>query len=252
MAEVAGEFVEAGIPTFLEKPPGLYTSDTRRLAELATKRDTLAMVGVNRRFYSTMLEGRKRLLDEGPIRSITVEAHESIQRVRDNAAKWPEEVMRRWSAANGIHALDQLRFFAGDVENIDARHHTVEGPMPDCCTAYIEFEQGAVGRALVDWFAPGTFRFDVRAVGATLTCVDGFNRLSFQWRGHDAEFIELNEIDRRYKAGFFRQDQTFIDCVHSGKPLPFPACTLDDAVKTMELVDAVAGTGEVDVGAIDR
>ena len=35
MAEVAAEFIQAGIPTFLEKPPGLYTSDTRRLAALA-------------------------------------------------------------------------------------------------------------------------------------------------------------------------------------------------------------------------
>ncbi len=208
MAEVAAEFIEAGVPTFLEKPPGLYTSDTRRLAALAEEHNTLAMVGVNRRFYSTMLEGRKRLLDEGPIRSITVEAHESIQRVRDNAAKWPEEVMRRWSAANGIHALD--------------------------------------------WFAPGAFRFDVRAVGATLTCVDGFDRLSFQRRGDDSELIEPDEIDRRYKAGFFLQDQTFIDCVRTGKPLPFPACTLDDAAKTMELVDPVAGTGDENDGAEGR
>ncbi len=252
MAEVAAEFIEAGVPTFLEKPPGLYTSDTRRLAALAEEHNTLAMVGVNRRFYSTMLEGRKRLLDEGPIRSITVEAHESIQRVRDNAAKWPEEVMRRWSAANGIHALDQLRFFAGDVASVDAQHHTVEGPMPDCCTAIIEFEQGAVGRALMDWFAPGAFRFDVRAVGATLTCVDGFDRLSFQRRGDDSELIEPDEIDRRYKAGFFLQDQTFIDCVRTGKPLPFPACTLDDAAKTMELVDPVAGTGDENDGAEGR
>jgi predicted dehydrogenase len=243
MAEVAADFIQEGIPAFMEKPPGLYTADTRRLAALARKHDTPVMVGVNRRFYSTMLAGRKRLLDAGPIRSITVEAHESIQRVRDNA-KWPQEVLWRWSAANGIHALDQLRFFAGDVATVDAVHHTVEGPMPDCCTAILAFEQGAVGRALMDWFAPGGFRFDVRSVGATLSCVDSFNRLSFQRRDHDPELIELDELDQRYKAGFFRQDRTFLECVRDGKPLPFPACTLDDAVKTMELVDAVAGTGE--------
>jgi hypothetical protein len=37
--------------------------------------------------------------------------------------------------------------------------------------------------------------------------VDGFDRLSFQRRSHDPELIKL---DRRYKPGFFRQDQTFL------------------------------------------
>ena len=144
-----------------------------------------------------------------------------------------------------MHALDLIRFFAGDVAHIEARHHTVREPVPDCCTAILEFEQGAVGRALMDWFAPGgAHRFEVRGIDATLTCVNGLNGLRLRRRGQEPVDIELEEIDRRYKAGFWRQDRTFLEGVRSGEPLPFPACDLDDAVKTMELVDAIAGTGE--------
>jgi virulence factor len=168
VAEVASDLLRAGIPTFLEKPPGLYTAQTRELADLARANRVPAMVGVNRRFYSSLLKGREALLASGPIRSVTVEAHEDVQRVRENP-KFPEEVLRRWSAANGVHALDLLRYFGGEVSEIQAAHAAVEGPMPDSCSALIRFESGASGRALMDWFAPGRHRVEARGVGITFS-----------------------------------------------------------------------------------
>ncbi len=242
VAPVAAEFLRAGIPTFLEKRPGLYTSQTRELAELSEEHDTPAMVGVNRRFYSNLLRGRELLLEAGPIRSVTVEAHEDLNRVRINP-KFPNEVLRRWSAANGIHGLDLLRFFGGEVVDVAATHHTVEGPMPDCCSAVLRFETGAVGRALMDWFAPGGHRVEARSVGATLTSAVG-PTATFKRCGAEPEVLEWDAVDRQYKPGFYRQAETFINCVRAGAALPFPACTLDDAVKTMQMIDAISGTGE--------
>ena len=240
--DVAAEFIRAGVPTFLEKPPGLYTSQTRRLAVLARQHHTPTMVGVNRRFYSNLLEGRDRLLEAGQIQSVTVEAHEDLHRIRDNP-KFPEEVLRRWSAANGIHSLDLLRLFGGDVADITAMHHTVEGPMPDCCSAILRFEKGASGRALMDWFASGSHHVEARSVGVTFTSTLG-SSATLRWCGAPSETLEWDEIDRRYKAGFYRQDRTFLRCVRDGEAFPFPVCTLDDAVKTMEMIDVISGTGE--------
>ena len=59
VAEVAERFIRAGIPTFLEKPPGLYSSDTERLAEAVRETGTTAMVGLNRRFYTCLQAGRR-------------------------------------------------------------------------------------------------------------------------------------------------------------------------------------------------
>lgn len=114
--------------------------------------------------------------------------------------------------------------------------------MPDACAALLEFQNGALGRAAVDWTAPGTYRFEVRGPGVTLTSEKGFSRLTFERRGQEPVFLEFDEEDRKYKPGFLRQDRAFLDCVRTGKPLPFPACDLEDAVKTMELIDAISGT----------
>ena len=239
VATVAADFIRSGIPTFLEKPPGLYTSETRALADLARAAGTPAMVGVNRRFYSTLLKGRELVLESGPVRSVTVDAHEDIRRVRENP-KFPEEVMKRWSVANGIHALDLLRFFGGDVASVRTMHHTVEGPMPDCCSALLTFAGGAVGRASMDWFAPGGHRVEVRGIGVTFTSAPG-QSATIKRRDVQPENVEGDEIDRRYKAGFYRQDRAFLRWVRNGGALPFPACSLDDAVKTMEMIDAISG-----------
>lgn len=202
------------------------------------------MVGVNRRFYSTNIEGRRRLLAAGPLRTISVEAHEDIERVR-SGTKFPPEVLRRWSAANGIHVLDLLRFFGGDVARVTAHQRSFGGPMPDACSAVLEFDGGALGRAAMDWTAPGGHRYEARGPGVTLTSDLGFSRLTWRERGRDPETIELDDVDRSYKPGFYRQDATFLDCVRTGTPLPFPACTLDDAVKTMAMIDTISETGEL-------
>lgn len=242
VAEVASEFIKAGIPTFLEKPPGLYTHQTRHLAELSRQHNTLAMVGVNRRFYSTVLRGREMLLEAGPIRSVAVEALGDLRQHRI-WERQPAEVVRRWSVANEIHVLDLLRFFGGDAAKVTAVQRTFEGPMPDTCFAIVEFQGGALGRATIEWHAPGSgHRFEVRGQAATLTSDMGLQRVAFERRGHSPVVLELDEEDRKYKAGFLRQDQTFLECVRTGQPLPFPACDLDDAVKTMEMIDLIAGT----------
>ena len=241
VADVAAEFIGEGIPTFMEKPPGIYAWQTRDLAKLARKTGTLAMVGVNRRFYSANLKGRELLLESGPIRTVTVEAHEDLERMKARE-KFSPEVLRRWSVANGIHALDLLRFFGGEVSKVTAVQRTFEWDMPDACTAIIEYENGALGRGLMDWTAPGGHRFEVRSAGATLTSEPGFGKLTFRQRGAGPIVLEYDEIDRQYKAGFYRQDHTFLDCIRTGEPLPFPACDLDDATRTMEMINQIVGT----------
>ncbi|MDQ3702421.1 MAG: Gfo/Idh/MocA family oxidoreductase, partial [Chloroflexota bacterium] len=92
VAEVAGTFIAAGLPTFLEKPPGICSADTARLVELQQQRRTMATVGLNRRFYSSHLAAREQLLAHGPIVSVTVDAHEDLARI--SREKFPPLVQR--------------------------------------------------------------------------------------------------------------------------------------------------------------
>ena len=39
--------------------------------------------------------------------------------------------------------------------------------------------------------------------------------------------------------GWWDQDRYFLDCVKEGRPVALPACNLDEAVRTMELIDMI-------------
>lgn len=244
MAAAATACLETGIPTFMEKPPGICSADTARLAELQHRKGGLAMVGFNRRFYSSHLQARARLLAKGPVVSVTVDAHEDLARV--NREKFPPLVVRRWAYANGIHALDLLRFFGGDVTNVDARQVRYENPFSDCISAHLTFADGAHGRAAVDWIAPGRHRFEVRSIGMRATSLAGFGSTELAERGQDILRLEPDEDDQHYKPGFWKQDSAFLAAVRAHRPPEWPAPSLTDAHASMTMIDAICGlTAEV-------
>jgi phthalate 4,5-cis-dihydrodiol dehydrogenase len=247
VAEVAARCIEAGLPTFIEKPPGLYSSETARLAELADRRGAIAMVGLNRRFYAAHLAIRERLAAIGPLATLTVEAHEDLSRVperfaaRRGGVPLPEPVFRRWAIANGIHALDLLRYFGGEVEEISAQCHSVGQPFPDVHTAAIRFASGAHGRALVDYIAPGGHRFEIRVAGARATSLPGFDGVTLSLSGQPDQVIEPDDDDRRYKPGFWKQAGAFLSGARAGRQPAFPAPSLADAHRTMALIERICG-----------
>ncbi len=244
VSRVAAQLIAAGMPSFIEKPPGIASAETAHLAELQQRHGTVAVVGLNRRFYSSHLAARERLLAHGPVATVTVDAHEDLTRA-SNRDKFPPLVLRRWAYANGIHALDLLRFFGGEVTEVDAERATVEGAVPDgapeSISARLRYASGARGRAAIDWIGPGRHRFEVRTVGATATSRPSFGSTELAVRGQPIETIEPDEDDRRYKAGFWKQDVACLAGVRAGKQPAWPSVTLADAHATMVMIDRISG-----------
>jgi phthalate 4,5-cis-dihydrodiol dehydrogenase len=239
VANVAARYIDAGLPTFLEKPPGLYSSETEHLAELQQKRGTIATVGLNKRYYSNLQEMKSRLAAVGPVVTVALDAHEDLSTV--SRKQFSLEVLRRWPYANGIHGLDLLRFFGGDVAEVESHAHTVENAFPDSFSAMIRFESGAAGRAAIDLFGPGEYRCEVHVVGATaiLEKPDWFGTSTLFQRGRPDESIIQDEDDHRYKQGFWKQDSAFLKGVRAGTQPPWPAPDLADAHQTMVLIDQI-------------
>src|SRR5262245_14633097 len=108
---VAANCLERGLPTLLEKPPGLRVAETKKLRDLAQANGCLNMVGLNRRFYSVARQARELIAATGPLVSVVVEAPERLAGIK---GVHPAEIVERLIFANGIHSIDLLRFFGGD------------------------------------------------------------------------------------------------------------------------------------------
>jgi predicted dehydrogenase len=245
-AEVAGACLAAGLPAMIEKPPGMFSAHTARLVELQARHGTIAQVGLNRRFYASHLAARAAVAAAGPLATLTVEAHEDLSRMTTGRFR-PEEVAlmrRRRPYANGIHALDLIRYFGGEVETVEVRRRAAAHDFPDGYAAILGLASGALGRVAMDFLGPGSHRFELRTATATVTSDAPFLGATLRRRDQPAERLEPDDDDRRYKPGFWKQDTTFLEAVHAGRQPPFPAPSLADAYETMRLIDRLFGGAE--------
>ncbi|MFG2574262.1 Gfo/Idh/MocA family protein [Streptomyces sp. NPDC048481] len=111
--EIVGRLLEAGVPTYVDKPLAYELADSERLVALAEARDTTLAVGFNRRLapgYAQCADHPRELI-----------------LLQKNRVGLPEEP-RAMILDDFIHVVDTLRFLApGPVDDVTVRARVVEG-----------------------------------------------------------------------------------------------------------------------------
>ncbi|MER7660452.1 MULTISPECIES: Gfo/Idh/MocA family oxidoreductase [unclassified Streptomyces] len=114
-AEIVGRLLEAGVPTYVDKPLAYELAASERLVDLSETRGTSLAVGFNRRFapgYAQCLEHPRDVI-----------------LMQKNRVGLPEDP-RTLVLDDFIHVVDTLRFLApGTVEHSDVRARIVDGRM---------------------------------------------------------------------------------------------------------------------------
>ncbi|MEU8759392.1 Gfo/Idh/MocA family oxidoreductase [Streptomyces sp. NPDC048659] len=114
-AEIATRLLDAGVPTYVDKPLAYEYADSERLVELAEKNGVGLAVGFNRRLapgYAQCLEHPRELI-----------------LLQKNRIGLPEDP-RTFVLDDFIHVVDTLRFLApGDIDHIDVRARVRDGLM---------------------------------------------------------------------------------------------------------------------------
>ncbi|MEU9980781.1 Gfo/Idh/MocA family oxidoreductase [Streptomyces sp. NPDC050856] len=114
-AGIVTRLLEAGVPTYVDKPLAYELADSRRLVELAERRGVALAVGFNRRFapgYAQCLDHPRDLI-----------------LMQKNRVGLPEDP-RTLVLDDFIHVVDTLRFLLpGPVEHTDVRARVRDGLM---------------------------------------------------------------------------------------------------------------------------
>jgi predicted dehydrogenase len=248
---VAKDCLTAGIPTLLEKPPGMSTGETRDLLATATAAGTQGMVAVNRRFNPLLTDARRIVEENGPIAVIVAEFyHFSMQLYRSMGSS--EETLASIVTPGSIHTVDLVRYLGGDVAEVHARADRYFDAHADSFTALIRFQGGAT--ALLNYNLTSPVRIEKVSfhgnqasaflVGLADSCVVHRGDVTYDLvnvRRRDPSSPEWS--DKPYNPwinGWWHQDRFFLDAVRDRRPIDFPASNLADAVKTMELIDLIA------------
>ena len=229
--DVAVKLIPAGIPLFLEKPPGLIPEQSKTLRGLANKYGTKNMVGFNRRYYSIFHKGIEIIDQNGGLLGLAVEGHERFWKIA--ARHISRDLRENWIYANSTHTIDLLRFFGGKIKNINMCSKKYKQKNGDQFVASIEFNSGSLGTYTSHWFSPGGWCVALYGDGITVK----FNPLEKGiWINTDFKEHEIipDKKDISYKPGFYRQMEAFIMLIKSGQ-LPWPGMDLVESLKTMEL-----------------
>ncbi|MET9881582.1 Gfo/Idh/MocA family oxidoreductase [Streptomyces sp. NPDC006430] len=113
--EIVARLIEAGVPTYVDKPLAYALDDSRRLVELAEERGVSLAVGFNRRYAPGYVQ-----CAEHP-RDLIV--------MQKNRVGLPEDP-RTFVLDDFIHVVDTLRFLLpGEADHIDVRAQVRDGLM---------------------------------------------------------------------------------------------------------------------------
>lgn len=239
MFKVADRALDLKLPLFIEKPAGLLPAENLKLAEKAKKNSIPSMVGFNRRYYSIFHKGIDIIRAHGRLLGVLVEGHERMWIEREEKL-FSDLILNNWLYANSVHTIDLLPFFGGEVENLTSLARSVREPRGDQFGAVMGLGSGAIGQYISHWFSPGGWRVVLYGEGVTVE----FKPLE-KGRFTDTKFvtqeIEPDELDLKFKAGFFRQMEAFGRSVRDNK-MEWPALDLMGAFRSMELAEKLSSS----------
>lgn len=236
---VAADCLERGTPCLIEKPAGFTSAETAYLARLATENNCLNMVGVNRRYVSVLHNALGSVLQRGPLMGIAIEAPEPIRRQRARA-EHDARLYDLWLVANNIHAIDLFRCLGGEVEEMRSLKHSWYERTGDSYTAVMRLTNGCLGTYVSHWHSGGGWI--LKLYGEGIRAEISLWNMTGEFHIDTGRFpVPIDPIDLRYKPGLYAQNQAFITALALKERLPYPASDLRDSVKTMRLIEQIAG-----------
>jgi predicted dehydrogenase len=226
------------IPILVEKPPGLSVRDTEQLAELAKVFRTSIMVAFNRRFYSVVEQAKHQIAESGGLLGMRVDGFERYRLLRETG--YPPESLERLLTTNTIHCIDLIRYYAGDILDINVFNNNLnEEPFNHRYAAMIETRSHIPVTFQAYWHSLGNWSYELYVPNGKIS----FNNLEegVVRRGNEGiQALKPLQEDVEAKPGFVRMLQYFSECVIGDSAMYEGRNSIFDAVSTMDLVDRIS------------
>lgn len=225
---------------FMEKPPGMSLEETEEMAKVAKENNCKTMVGFNRRFAPVTREAKKIIERNGSITQCMVEYH------KYHLGDSPYYGTNSWLLVDIIHSVDTLRWIGGEVKSVQSIVSKYDSNYENSFLALLKFKCGAKGVLNSNYLSGvriNKLEIHGHAIAAyieppNLGTIYEKNRTHMNPKPTILlEGSKLAGSKETYKTyGYFAESRHFIDCLKKDIP---PETSLEDAMKTMRLIDAI-------------
>lgn len=239
ISELGIKLLAKNIPCVVEKPLGASIADVRTLRDAAAATQTLNMVSVNRRFMPSLNRAIEWTRTAGPLRYV----HCTLAR---HARSEPDFI---WATA--VHAVDTLRYIAGQVVSFGHQTLTSPGGSAAWYTIDLQFENGISGRIDVlptAGMVEETYNLFGEDFRASVTCPFGAQRGWRCFRGGRLMSEEMVSAGTPEDVvnGCYDEAAEFVRAV-SRKSTPRPS--IAEIAPSVELCFAIAKAAKEEVQA---
>ena len=243
---IVTDCLERGLHVSVEKSPGMNSAETGAMAAAARASSGMAIVSFNRRYFPEVLAVRRLVQERGGAVHCSGTYNKPVSPLGygDMAATTPPALI-----CDAIHHVDLIRWLAGSAPESaavpTAVHASTSRGARDGCdrhNAVVHFDAGAIG-VMMSHYGVG-FRIQRAEVHA-----EDFSAYLDMTRGPRIELYEaasgngrargapMEDLDLEAVGGpGFNETTHFVDCILDGGE---PWSTLDDAVHTMRLCEAI-------------
>ncbi|MBQ6067788.1 MAG: Gfo/Idh/MocA family oxidoreductase [Clostridia bacterium] len=222
--ELTCAFLAAGKHVLCEKPMALTREDTRAMIRAADESGRQLMVGQICRF-TPAFEKAKALIDDGTLGDLYFVESEYAHDYMKLVDNWRSDPLRHGVIGGGCHAVDLLRWLAGEPREVFAygTHRLLpQVPYDDATVAVMKFDDKTMGKVFVSTGCKRdyTMRTVIYGTKGTLICDNTSPAMTLFTVDEDGvtrepETIEV-EVNNHNAA---REFEAFADAILHGKPV---------------------------------
>ncbi|MEH6456397.1 MAG: gfo/Idh/MocA family oxidoreductase [Cocleimonas sp.] len=204
--------IESGVKRILvEKPGGMTQLEIDSLHQRSLAKNCKVFIAYNRRFFSSVLEARKRVSAEGGVISFNFELTE-WSHVIEKIDK-TEDILNKWFIANSTHVADLAFFLGGKPKELTSfvRGALKWHPSSSVFAGAGVSEFDALFNYSANWESAGRWSVEV-LTKENRYILRPMEALQVQKRGTiPCINVDINDsLDRKYKPGLYKQVEDFL------------------------------------------
>lgn len=219
LSDVCCQIIQFGIKKVLvEKPAGMNRREIEKIVTFAEKSNANVYVAYNRRFYAATEKAIQIIKEDGGVKSFNFEFTEWSHVIEP--LPYSKRIKENWFLENSTHVVDLAFFLGGEPKEIKCY---TSGSLDWHNNAAVYAGAGITNKEALftysaNWAAPGRWAVEVLTSRHRLF-FRPMEKLSIQEMGTvkiDSVDIE-NELDTKFKPGFYKQTESFIYDIDDGK-----------------------------------
>lgn len=219
----------------VEKPGGLNKEEVESISKASQKHDIPVYIAYNRRFYTSVIEAKRIIEEDGGVSSFNFEFTE-WSHILEKELK-SQEIMEKWVIGNSTHVVDLAFYLGGPPKEISSY---ASGTLSWHSKASVFVgagvsSTGALFSYQANWKAPGRWSVEVLTTKHRLI-FRPMEKLQIQNIGSvEINTVELDDsLDKEFKPGLYKQVEYFIKGESS------QLCAINEQVLNLETYYKIA------------